>query len=51
MGNRHLRNLLVVGAHAVHYHRKPHEDALRSWANKLVQTKPFKLVAAALANG
>jgi transposase len=50
MGNRYLRRLLVVGAHAVLYHRKPHEDALRSWAKKLIQTKPFKLVAVALAN-
>jgi hypothetical protein len=45
MGNRHLRKLLVVGAHAVLYHRKPHEDALRSWAKKLMQSKPFKLQA------
>ena len=50
MGNRYLRKLLVVGAHAVLFHRKPHEDALRSWAKKLIQTKPFKLVAVALAN-
>lgn len=50
MGNRYLRRLLVVGAHAVLYHRKPHEDALRSRAKKLIQTKPFKLVAVALAN-
>src|SRR4030081_2235872 len=50
MGNRYLRKLLVVGAHAVLYHRKPHEDALRSFAKKLMQTKPFKLVAVALAN-
>lgn len=50
MGNRYLRKLLVVGAHAVLYHHKPHEDALRSWAKKLMQTKPFKLVAVALAN-
>jgi transposase len=50
MGNRYLRKLLVVGAHAVLYHRKPHHDALRSWAKKLMQTKPFKLVAVALAN-
>jgi hypothetical protein len=28
----------------------PHEDALRSWAKKLIQTKPFKLVAVALAS-
>ena len=50
MGNRYLRKLLVVGAHAVLYHRTPHHDALRSWAKKLMQTKPFKLVAVALAN-
>ena len=50
MGNRYLRKLLIVGAHAVFYHRKPHDDALRSWAKKLMQTKPFKLVAVALAN-
>jgi transposase len=50
MGNRYLRKLLVVGAHAVLYHRKPHEDTLRSFAKKLMQTKPFKLVAVALAN-
>ena len=46
MGNRYLRKLLVVGAHAVLYHRKPHDDV----AKKLMQTKPFKLVAVALAN-
>ena len=50
MGNRYLRKLLIVGAHAVLYHRKPREDALRSWAKKLLQTKSFKLVAVALAN-
>ena len=50
MGNRYLRKLLVVGAHAILYHRKSHEDALRSFAKKLMQTKPFKLVAVALAN-
>jgi hypothetical protein len=45
-----IASLLVVGAHAVLYHRTPHHDALRSWAKKLMQTKPFKLVAVALAN-
>ena len=45
-----MRTLLVVGAHAVLYYRKPHDDALRSFAKKLMQTKPFKLVAVALAN-
>ena len=50
MGNRYLRKLLVVGAHAVLFHRKAHTDALRMWAKKLMEKKPFKLVAVALAN-
>ena len=43
MGNRNLRRLLVVGAHAVLFHRKPHTDPLRMWAKKLIEKKPFKL--------
>ncbi len=50
MGNAYLRKLLVVGAHAVLYHRARHTDLLRCWANKLMATKPFKLVAVAIAN-
>jgi transposase len=50
MGSRNLRKLLVVGAHAVLFHRKPHTDPLRMWAKKLIEKKPFKLVAVALAN-
>ena len=50
MGNRYLGKLLVVGAHAVLFHRRSHQDALRTWAAKLVETKPFKLVAVAMAN-
>jgi transposase len=50
MGNRDLRKLLVVGAHAVLFHRRPHTDPLRMWAKKLIEKKPFKLVAVALAN-
>jgi transposase len=50
MGNRYLRKLLVVGAHAVLYHRKRHADGLRTWAGMLLETKPFKLVAVAIAN-
>ena len=49
MGNRNLRKLLVVGAHAVLFHRKPHTNSLRMWAKKLIKKKPFKLVAVALA--
>lgn len=47
MGNAYLRKL---GAHAVLYHRKQHSDALRCWADRLLESKPFKLVAVALAN-
>jgi len=50
MGNAYLRKLLVVGAHSILYHRKRHSDPLRNWANRLMETKPFKLVAVALAN-
>ena len=41
MGNRNLRKLLVVGAHAVLFHRKPHTDPLRMWAKKLIEKKPL----------
>jgi transposase len=50
MGNRELRKLLVVGAHAVLFHRRSHTDPLRMWAKTLIEKKPFKLVAVALAN-
>lgn len=50
MGNQYLRKLLVVGAHAVLHHRARHSDPFRCWAEKLIATKPFKLVAVALAN-
>lgn len=50
MGNGYLRKLLVVGAHAVLRHQAGHHDPLREWARRLLATKPFKLVAVALAN-
>lgn len=50
MGNGYLRKLLVVGAHAVLHHQARHNDPLRDWARKLLATKPFKLVAVAVAN-
>lgn len=50
MGNQYLRKLLVVGAHAVLVHQARHDDPLRRWARKLLETKPFKLVAVACAN-
>jgi transposase len=52
MGNRDLRRLLVVGAHAALYRMKSGKtrSALADWARKLLAKKPFKLVAVALAN-
>jgi transposase len=54
MGDRYLRKLLVVGACAVLCHRKGHDDALRVWADRLLERKDvkykFKLTAVALAN-
>lgn len=47
-GAGHARAL--AGAHAVLHHRARHADPLRLWASKLLETKPFKLVAVALAN-
>lgn len=40
----------MVGAHAVLFHRKRCSDALRNWADRLMETKPFKLVAVTTAN-
>jgi Transposase IS116/IS110/IS902 family len=43
MGNRYLRKLLVVGAHAVLYHRKPHEDPLRPGRRSSSRPSPSSL--------
>ena len=52
MGNRDLRRLLVVGAHASLYRIKSGktQSPLADWARRLLAKKPFKLVAVALAN-
>jgi transposase len=52
MGNRDLRRLLVVGAHAALYRIKTGKTkgALADWARALLAVKPFRLVAVALAN-
>lgn len=52
MGNRDLRRLLVVGAHAALYRIKSGKtkSPLADWARTLLAKKPFKLVAVALAN-
>jgi transposase len=51
MGNRDLRRLLVVGAHAALYRIKSGktQSPLADWARNLLAKKPFKLVAVALA--
>ena len=43
-------NCLSRGSHAVLFHRKLYPDPLRMWAKKLIEKKPLKLVAVALAN-
>jgi transposase len=50
MGDRYLRTLLVVGATAVLRHAKPGGSPSQSWGEALLQRKPFKLAAVALAN-
>jgi transposase len=52
MGNRDLRRLLVVGAHAALYRIKSGKtkSPLADWARNLLTKKPFRLVAVALAN-
>ena len=48
MGDRYLRSLLVVGAAAVMRHAKTKGSS--AWVEALLVSKPFKLVAVALAN-
>ena len=50
MGDRYLRTLLVVGATAVLRHPKTSPSSVKTWAVGLLEKKPFKLAAVALAN-
>jgi len=50
MGDRYIRKLLVVGATAVLRYAKKGGSPSRAWAEALLQRKPFKVVAVALAN-
>jgi transposase len=52
MGNRDLRKLLLVGAHAALYGIKSGRTmtAVADWARRPLAKKPFKVVAVALAN-
>jgi transposase len=49
-GNERLRSLLVVGATAVIRHAKAGGKGLMAWLNALLERKPRKLAAVALAN-
>lgn len=49
-GNERLRQLLIVGAMAVIRHAKPEEKNPNPWLLKLLERKPRKLAAVALAN-
>jgi transposase len=50
MGDRYIRTLLVVGATAVLRYAKKGGSPSKTWAEALLQRKPFKLAAVALAN-
>jgi len=49
-GDRYVRRLLISGAHAVLRHAKPDRQGPAAWGLGLLQRRPFKLVAVALAN-
>jgi hypothetical protein len=49
-GNERLRQLLVVGAMAVIRHAKPGSKSALPWLLKLLERRPRKLAAVALAN-
>ena len=50
MGDRYLRTLLVIGATAVIRYAKEEGSAKTAWIRKLLDKKPAKVVAVALAN-
>jgi transposase len=49
-GNERLRQLLVLGATAVVQHTKPGRPGVSAWLLKLLERKPRKVAAVALAN-
>jgi transposase len=50
MGDRYIRTLLVTGATAVLRHARKGGSSSKVWAEQLLQRKPFKVAAVALAN-
>ena len=49
-GNSYLRRLLISGAMAVLRHARSSTSGSASWATALLQRRPAKVVAVALAN-
>ena len=50
MGQRDLRQLLVLGATSVLRHMRKREELDDPWLRRMIAEKPPKLVAIALAN-
>ena len=48
-GDQYLRRILVVGAHAV-LKRARHQPENYPWVTRLLERKPFRVVAVAVAN-
>ena len=49
-GNRYLRWLLVVGAMALIRYARKHGTQKRTWLGRLMERRPTKVAAVALAN-
>jgi len=50
MGDRYLRNLLVIGGTAVVRYTRRKQTTVSIWANQLLDRKPARLVTVAVAN-
>ena len=50
MGQRDIRSLLVLGAVAVLRHQRGREEIQDPWLRRMIEEKPFKVAAVALAN-
>ena len=50
MGDRYLRNLLVIGGTAVVRYTRRKATPVSTWANRLLERKPARLVTVAVAS-
>ena len=50
MGQRDIRNLLVLGATSVLRHRRKEDELANPWLRRMIAEKPPNVVAVALAN-